>query len=321
MALINPSKFWLGGNIFGYSAQEDAAIEILDNAAKKGINGIDTSSTYSDGVSETIIGRWLNHDKVRRQRFHVSTKVGLNSYENPIGLGKPSRIVETLHSSLQRLQTDYVDVLFLHAPDPETDISVTVEAFHELQQNGLIKGFGICNASLTDVQKYLLIINSIGISQEHFYIQNYFNWARRKHDYWNDFSNAGHPNSINSVSYGLLARGAFMPESGINDRFSRKNMNSKIMAEITDPSLKSKFQFIESLCRDKGQTLYSYALAYGYYLSNYSIIGVRTLNQLGELIEVSDNLMSQNDFDEIREGIEASNLEFSDGLGDPLIFL
>ena len=81
MALINPSKFWLGGNIFGYSAQEDAAIEILDNAAKKGINGIDTSSTYSDGVSETIIGRWLNHDKVRRQRFHVSTKVGLNSYE------------------------------------------------------------------------------------------------------------------------------------------------------------------------------------------------------------------------------------------------
>ena len=112
-----------------------------------------------------------------------------------------------------------------------------------------------------------------------------------------------------------------MPESGINDRFSRKNMNSKIMAEITNPSLKSKFQFTESLCRDKGQTLYSYALAYGYYLSNYSIIGVRTLNHLGELIEVSDNLMSQNDFDEIREGIEASNLEFSDGLGDPLIFL
>lgn len=315
------NKFWLGGNIFGYSAQEDEAINILNNAEKAGISGIDTSSSYSDGLSETIIGRWLNHDRVKRENLFISTKVGLKSYQSPIGLGHPDRIFEALELSLQRLQTEYVDVLVLHAPDPATNISLTVLAFYDLMKENLIKGFGICNASILDARNYMSAIISLGGSLDDFYIHNYFNWARRKPDYWNNFLNPGHKSYFNSVSYGLLGRGVFMPKSGTKDRHSRKNLNLNIKAEITNSELMSKFEIVESICRAKGQTLYSYALAYGFYLSRYSVIGIRTLSQLSELTKFSENLISQNDFDEIRKEIQELDLEFSEGLGDPQVLL
>ena len=317
MKIESLNKFWLGGNIFGYSAQEDLVSKILDKAEKIGIGGVDTSSSYSKGQSEVIIGRWLNHDKDRRKQFIVSTKVGLESYESPIGLGRPDRILETLNSSLQRLQTDYVDVLFLHAPDPITDVSLTVSTFYELMQNGLIKGFGICNATREDAKNYFLVLHEFGISLQHFYIQNYFNWARRPPDYWDDFLEFKKTTRCNTISYGLLARGVFMPDSGEKDQASRKNKNLQIMSETADLELKRKFDLISKICIKKGQSLYSYSLAYGYYLSQYSIIGIRTLNQLNELTTFGDKLMSQKDFNEIRENIQKSNIEFREKLGDP----
>jgi aryl-alcohol dehydrogenase-like predicted oxidoreductase len=315
------NKFWLGGNIFGYSAQEDDVIDILSSAEKVGIFGVDTSSSYTDGLSETIIGFWLNHDNVRRERLFISTKVGLKSYQSPIGLGHPDKIVETLELSLQRLQTEYVDVLFLHAPDPATNIFLTVSAFYNLMEQNLIKGFGICNASISDTQNYLSAIHSYGGSSKDLYIQNYFNWARRKPEYWNDFWESGHRNHFNSVSYGLLARGVFIPKFETGDRNSRKNLNLNIKAEIKSPKLMSKFEIVEGICRSKGQTLYSYALTYGYYLSRYSIVGIRTLDQLGKLIEFSENLMCEKDFNEIRKEIQDLNLEFLESLGDPQTIL
>jgi aryl-alcohol dehydrogenase-like predicted oxidoreductase len=321
MKFENLNRFWLGGNIFGYSAQEDLAIKILDNAEKIGIGGVDTSSSYSKGRSEAIIGRWLNHDKERRKQLIISTKVGLESYESPIGLGHPDRIIETLNSSLKRLQTDYVDVLFLHAPDPITDISLTVSTFYELMQNGLIKGFGICNATKKEAESYFLVLDKLGISLQHFYIQNYFNWARRAQDYWDDFLEFKSTARCNSVSYGLLARGVFMYNSGKKDQASRKNKNLQIMAEVADLKLKQKFNLISEICIKKGQSLYSYSLAYGYYFSRYSIIGIRTLNQLDELRIFRDNLMPQKDFYEIQEIIQKSDLEFREKLGDPFFNL
>jgi aryl-alcohol dehydrogenase-like predicted oxidoreductase len=221
--------------------------------------------------------------------------------------------------SLKRLKTDYVDVLFLHAPDPKTNISITVQTFYNLQQQGLIRGFGICNASVKEAHKYISVINSIGIPIEHFYIQNYFNWARRPHQYWNDYYEVSPRNNINSVSYGLLARGLFGHDSGIQDKFSRKNMNPKILSEFINSDLKNKLKTVENLCRAKGQTLYTYALSYGYYLSNYSIVGIRTLSQLDDLIAFSNNLIPRSDFDEILKGILDLDLDFFQSLGDPMI--
>ena len=317
MKIENLNKFWLGGNIFGYSAQEDLAIKILDNAEKIGIGGVDTSSSYSKGRSEAIIGRWLNHDEERRKQFIISTKVGLESYESPIGLGHPDRIIETLNSSLKRLQTDYVDVLFLHAPDPITDVSLTVSTFYELMQNGLIKGFGICNATRKEAENYFLVLDELGISLQHFYIQNYFNWARRAPDYWNDFLEFKKTTQCNTVSYGLLARGVFISDSESKDQASRKIKNLQIMSEVANSELKRKFDLISKICIEKGQSLYSYSLAYAYYLSRFSIIGIRTLNQLDELTSFGDKLMPQKDFNEIQEIIQKSNLEFREKLGDP----
>jgi aryl-alcohol dehydrogenase-like predicted oxidoreductase len=314
----NLNRFWLGGNIFGYSAHEDTVFKILDKSEKMGIGGVDTSSSYSKGQSEIIIGRWLNQEEVRRKHFMISTKIGLDSHESPNGLGHPDRILETLHSSLQRLQTDYVDVLFLHAPDPTTDIFLTIQTFHELHQKGLIRGFGICNASISDVENYLTVINKLGMSVENFYIQNYFNWARRKSNYWVDFLELNRVRELNSFSYGLLARGVFMSKSDEDEENSRKNKNFNILAESLDQSLKKKFELVERICKSKGQTLYSYSLAYGYYLSKYSIIGIRTMAQLDELIKTVDSLMSQRDFKEIQNQIQELHLDFSNRLGDPL---
>lgn len=315
---LTVSKYWLGGNIFGYSAAENDVFEILEIAEQSGIVGIDTSSSYSDGQSESIIGRWLKTNK-NRANFTVATKVGLRSHESPKGLGSPSRIAESLYSSLDRLQTDYVDILFLHAPDPETEVIETINALLDLKDKNIVRNFGVCNAKQDDVRNYISAFEKIGIPLKNLYIQNYFNWARRGANYWYKLQEANSGERWQSVSYGLLGRGVFMPKINEFDAKSRKKMNAKIMMESTNINLTKQLDLVNDICIKNGQSLYTFALAYGHYFSDFSIIGVRNISQLSMLINFKKTVMDQYVFETIRKQIESLNLDLNTGLGDPFI--
>ncbi len=146
---IAPLMF--GGNIFGWTIDEPTSFKLLDAFVDAGLNAIDTAEGYSQwhpgnkgGESETIIGKWLKKSG-KRDRVVIATKVGWwNTLEDNKGLTK-SRILQAAEDSLNRLQTDYIDLYQSHKDDPATPIAERLEAYAELLQAGKVRAIGASN--------------------------------------------------------------------------------------------------------------------------------------------------------------------------------
>ena len=138
----------LGGNVFGWTADPAASVEILDAFVAAGGRSIDTADVYSawiegnsGGDSERILGDWIA-SRGRRDDVVIATKVSKLA-ERP-GLER-SNVRAAIEESLQRLKTDYVDLYYAHADDESQRIEDVVLTFHELVQEGKIRAVGASN--------------------------------------------------------------------------------------------------------------------------------------------------------------------------------
>jgi aryl-alcohol dehydrogenase-like predicted oxidoreductase len=138
----------LGGNVFGWTVDEKLGFDILDAYVDEGFTAIDTAEGYPNwvpgnppGMSETIIGKWLKA-RGNRNAVHIFSKV--NSAKKPGGLSAAS-IHDGIEASLQRLQTDYIDLYFSHWPDAETEHAETLEAYDPLVRSGRVRVIGASN--------------------------------------------------------------------------------------------------------------------------------------------------------------------------------
>ena len=138
----------LGGNVFGWTVDEQKGFEILDAFVEAGFTAIDTAEGYPNwvpgnpsGMSETIIGNWMKA-RGNREAVHIFTKV--NSDKTPGGL-KADAIRESFDASLERLQTDYVDLYFSHWPDDQATHEETLGAYDPLVRSGRIRVIGASN--------------------------------------------------------------------------------------------------------------------------------------------------------------------------------
>jgi aryl-alcohol dehydrogenase-like predicted oxidoreductase len=138
----------LGGNVFGWTVDEKQGFDILDAYVDAGFTAIDTAQGYPNwvpgnppGMSETIIGKWMKA-RGNRQSLHIFTKV--NSANKPGGL-KADAIRSGIDASLQRLQTDYVDLYFSHWPDAEASHEETLGAYDPLVRSGKVRVIGASN--------------------------------------------------------------------------------------------------------------------------------------------------------------------------------
>src|ERR1700733_1629083 len=129
----------------------DTCIRTIHTALDAGINFIDTADVYSQGESETIVGKALAGGK--RDDVVVATKVNVQMgvpVESPAGTkGDPNKrgnsrrwIIREVENSLRRLSTDWIDLYQIHRPDPHTDIEETLSALTDLQRQGKIRAFG-----------------------------------------------------------------------------------------------------------------------------------------------------------------------------------
>jgi len=153
----------LGGNVFGWTVDEARGFDILDAYVEAGFTAIDTAEGYPNwvpgnppGMSETIIGKWLKA-RGNREQVHVFTKV--NSGKRPGGL-KADAIKAGIEASLQRLQTDYIDLYFSHWPDAETPHEETLEAYDTLIRAGKVRVIGASNYSaemMRDAQQTAIV--------------------------------------------------------------------------------------------------------------------------------------------------------------------
>ena len=128
----------LSGNTFGWTADGRATSAVLDAYADQGGNFIDTADSYAGGRSEVMIGTWMRQRGVRDETV-VATKVG-KSADNP-GLSRTA-ITRSVEASLERLQTDHIDLLYLHIDDPAVEFDETLLAVDELITSGKVRYVG-----------------------------------------------------------------------------------------------------------------------------------------------------------------------------------
>ena len=144
------SPICLGGNVFGWTADEAASFAVLDAFAGAGGNFVDTANSYSTwvpgnrgGESEEIIGRWMR-TRGNRDRIVVATKVGSPMSGQPGGLTR--KLVRAgVTASLRRLQVDVIDLYYTHWPDPGTPVEETLGALDELVREGFVRAIGASN--------------------------------------------------------------------------------------------------------------------------------------------------------------------------------
>jgi aryl-alcohol dehydrogenase-like predicted oxidoreductase len=146
---LKVSPLCLGGNVFGWTIDEKQSFELLNAFVGAGFNFIDTADVYSTWVpghrgaeSEAIIGNWMK-SRGNRPSVIIATKVGMEM-RGQKGLSK-AHILASVEGSLQRLQTDYIDLYQSHTADPETPIEETLAAYAELIAAGKVRAIGASN--------------------------------------------------------------------------------------------------------------------------------------------------------------------------------
>jgi len=140
---LSVSNLCVGTMTFGGQVDEKAGIEIVHYALDNGINFIDTANVYTGGMSEVITGKAL---KGRRDEAVLATKIRFNitGVKNDEGLHR-GHMIAGLDACLKRLDTDYVDILYFHAPDYETSIEETMDAAAGLIKAGKARYIGVSN--------------------------------------------------------------------------------------------------------------------------------------------------------------------------------
>lgn len=142
----------LGGNVFGWTLDEQQSFKILDAFVNGGFNFIDTADIYSfwvngsnGGESETIIGNWLK-SRGRRSDIVIATKVGAATAHHKEDLSR-KHILKSVDESLQRLQTDYIDLYYSHFDDNVTPVEETLAAYDEIIKAGKVRYIAASNIS------------------------------------------------------------------------------------------------------------------------------------------------------------------------------
>ena len=145
---ISVAPLALGGNVFGWTADEPTSFEILDAFVDAGGNMVDSADVYSawvpgnkGGESETVIGNWLRRDPAKRDKVVIATKVGF--FE---GLA-PEKIAAACDASLQRLGIDTIDLYYHHKDDPNVPLADSLGAMDALVKAGKIRSIGLSQYS------------------------------------------------------------------------------------------------------------------------------------------------------------------------------
>ena len=157
---LKVSELCLGAMTFGRESTEEASVQMLDCFVEKGGNFIDTANVYSQGVSEEILGRWLQGK--RRDDFVIATKVRFSMGQGPndVGLSR-KHILSAVEASLLRLSTEYIDLYQVHMWDPGTPLEETLEALDALVRSGKVRYLGASNYAGYQLQK------AVDISHQH----------------------------------------------------------------------------------------------------------------------------------------------------------
>ncbi|GEN52620.1 aldo/keto reductase [Halobacillus faecis] len=208
----------IGGTGWG-GTDEEQSIETIKTAIDKGVTTIDTAPAYGQGLSEELIGRAIAQSEVNREDLVLATKAGIDfTDDGNYRDSRPAHLEEELQASLDRLQTDYIDLYQIHWPDTDESIEKTAKKMKEFYEQGKIRAIGVSNFSpeqMDEWQKYAPIHTS----------QMHLNMLQRYLIEWFEYC---HNHEISTLSWGSLAHGMLTGKYSKDASFPDDDLRSNI---------------------------------------------------------------------------------------------
>ncbi|MAN58962.1 MAG: alcohol dehydrogenase [Flavobacteriaceae bacterium] len=199
-----------GGNVFGWTLNEQESFQMLDAISDLGINCIDTADVYSrwyngnsGGESETIIGKWMK-SRGNREQFIICTKVGMDMGQGGVDISE-QHILKSVDDSLKRLQTDYIDLYYAHKDDETTPPQETLGAFQKLIDAGKVRYIGASNFSAARLEESITVSKNSELPLYRV-IQPEYNLINRT-DFEGDVERVCRKHELGVVTYFSLASG------------------------------------------------------------------------------------------------------------------
>lgn len=297
------SQLILGTDYYRPDNLEDVSV-ILDEFVRIGGNTIDTAYVYQNGESERAIGLWLQSTNARDD-IVVLTK---GAHTDPQGRSRMNKeaIYEELMTSLERLQTDYIDLYALHRDDPTVEVGVILDILNEHIEAGRIRAIGVSNWTVERLQEAKDYAEQHGLTGFSFNSPN-LSLAKAKEPYWpncvsvDDAMMAWHHDTLLPLlSWSSQARGFF---SGL---YSPENRSNEDLVRVfySDDNW-ARYERAEQLGKQKGYSIIQIALAYvlNQRYPTSAIIGPRSVKELHSSWQALDIKLSAEELDWLENGL------------------
>jgi aryl-alcohol dehydrogenase-like predicted oxidoreductase len=295
---IQVSPLCMGTMTFGNEADKAAAKAIFNRCRDVGINFFDCADVYNDGKSEAILGE-LTSDC--RDELIIATKFGNPMGSDPNLKGASRRnIIAALEASLKRLQTDYIDVFYLHRFDMQTPLEETLRALDDLISQGKIRYTGVSNFAAWQIVKALCVSTLNGWIPIHC-IQPMYNLVKRQAEV--EILPLAQSEKLGVMTYNPLGAGILTGKYG-------KDRNSD-SGRLTENEMYQK-RYGEQWMFDAAISYVEFAKAGGFHPVSLAvawvahhpavtapIIGARNVEQLEDSLKSFDITMTQELYDQI----------------------
>lgn len=288
---LKVSELCLGTMQFGWTADEDLALKILNAALEEGINFIDTADVYSrwvagnpGGVAETTIGKWMKHEGIHREQIVIATKVRgrMGDGPNDEGLSR-AHIFNAVEASLKRLGTDYLDLYQSHFFDENTPIDETLRAYDDLIRQGKVRYIGCSNYPAWRLMEALWTSDRLGLAR-YASLQPHYNLVHRA-EFERELADVCRKYGLGVIPYSPLAAG-FLTGKYRKDRVPESARAARASAYFSDKNW-ALLEKMEAIGREKevrGENASISQVALAWQLSNplitSPIIGPRSTEQL-----------------------------------------
>ena len=311
------SPICLGTMMFGDRTEEAEAARIVASAQEAGVNFIDTADVYSSGASEAMVGRLIKED---RDHWVLATKVGnpMSGQPNQSGLGR-KWVLQAIDDSLRRLDTDYVDVYYLHRDTPNVPLEETLSAVGDILRAGKARFYGLSNFRGWRIAEVVHRAAALGLPKP-VVCQPYYNAMDRQPEV-EILPACGH-HGIGVVPYSPLARGVLTgkyqpdqspPADTRAGRADERMMETEFRRESLVIAQKIKAH-AEGSGATAGQWAFNWVLANP--LVTSVLAGPRTLQQWQEYLGALGHAWSAED-EAFLDGLVAKGHASTPGYSDP----
>ena len=286
----------LGGNVFGWSANEEESFAVLDAYVAAGGNFIDTADVYSawkdgnkGGESETIIGKWMK-SRGNRDQLVIATKVGMWDAQKGLSAGN---IQSAIEGSLKRLQTDHVDLYYSHLDDSATPLYETLGIYSELISQGKIQHIAASNYSTSRLRE-AAHVSQTQVLKSYVAVQNKYNLLDRA-EFESDAGKTCDEMGLQSIPYYGLARGFLSGkyQPGVHVQSVRAGGVAEYQTERGWAILKKVEAIADELNTSPSAVSLAWLRAHG----SLPIASARTVEQVREIVEIIE--LSRNQIEEL----------------------